>query len=485
MRSANRGLVHYWSENWPAWSHRPALASPEGPFVTYGELSERSLLIARQLLSLGGRPGDRILIGGSITVETATLIVGALRAGLVVVPTHTAYREREIIHLVTDAGPTIALLEDEEQRGWAANADPGLTVASSVTGSDEVRVSDCDHIDQARGDSPALIAYTSGTTGAPKGAVLSHSNLLASVLAVGRSWGWTDSDVLFLCLPLFHLHGLGVGLLGTLSSGACARLHPAFDVDALSNAAQAGHATMFFGVPTMYERIAASDGAKGLGALRLCVSGSAPLPSDLFDRLEGMIGSPILERYGMTETLMNVSNPLEGERRAGSVGLALPGVDYRLDGDGDEGEILLKGPNVSASYWRNDDATQESRSDGWFKSGDIGRRDPDGYLRIVGRMKELIITGGYNVYPREVEDVLRMHPAITDIAVVGAPSKQWGEEVTAFITVSEAVANDELKDFAASQLVYYKVPKRFIVIDALPRNALGKVVKPDLISTLK
>ena len=312
----------------------------------------------------------------------------------------------------------------------------------------------------------------------PKGALLSHRNVLASPAALRLAWRWEPDDRLVLALPLFHMHGLGVGLHGTLLSGASVVLQPRFDPGAVLDAAHAERATLFFGVPTMYDRLARSGRVGELRALRLCVSGSAPLPADLHRRIAGESGVTVLERYGLTETLMNSSNPYEGERRAGTVGFALPGVEIRL-GEGDE--ILVRGPNVFGGYWEQPDASRAVfDGDGWFATGDIGAFDEDGYLSIVGRSKELIISGGYNVYPREVEDVLRAYPGVADCAVVGTPSDEWGELVTAVVVANGALDPDALLEYAAGELAPFKRPRVVRFVDELPRNALGKVLRHEL-----
>jgi malonyl-CoA/methylmalonyl-CoA synthetase len=255
---------------------------------------------------------------------------------------------------------------------------------------------------------------------------------------------------------------------------------PRFDVDSVLDAASGHDASLFFGVPTMYHRLAQSSRVGELAGLRLCVSGSAPLPAELHRALAERGGQQVLERYGMTETLMNVSNPYDGERRGGSVGLPLPGVELRLS-NGKEGEIQLRGPNIFAGYWERAQATAESFSDGWFCTGDLGSLDPDGYLRILGRSKELIISGGFNVYPREVEEVLLAHPAVAEIAVVGTPSDEWGEVVTAFVVPTGPGPPAELLlTFAAERLAPFKRPRLIHFVDTLPRNALGKVLKHEL-----
>jgi malonyl-CoA/methylmalonyl-CoA synthetase len=272
------------------------------------------------------------------------------------------------------------------------------------------------------------------------------------------------------------MHGLGVGLHGTLHAGASAVLLPHFDPDAVARAILRTDATLFFGVPTMYHRIIAAGNAGVLRELRLCVSGSAALPADLHAAFERGCGQRILERYGMTETAMLVSNPVDGERRPGTVGLPLPGVEVRLAGE--PAQIEVRGPNVFAGYWQRPDANAEAfTADGWFRTGDLGELDAAGYLRITGRAKELIISGGYNVYPREVEDALRAHPAVADAAVVGTPSPEWGEVVTAYVEGPAPPDLAELRRFLADRLAPYKQPRIVHAIAALPRNALGKVQK--------
>jgi malonyl-CoA/methylmalonyl-CoA synthetase len=469
---ASVSLPAAWSARWRAAPSSPVVRDPDGTWITAAELLERTALVAGRLFGAGVRPGDRVLLSGLASNHLVVAHAGVLRAGMVVVPVNPAASRRELESLIADARPTAAIL-GQPLAAWATEVQPDLVVTSSAV---ELPDGPIPPLDSVKGDDPALLIYTSGTTGTPKGAQLSHQNLLAGAESVRIAWGWTPEDRLILALPLCHIHGLGVGLHGTLLAGGTALLFDRFDPEAVLSAASEG-ASMFFGVPTMYERLAEADGVARLGALRLCISGSAPLNAELHRRIEQRSGQVVLERYGMTETLLLVSNPLHGERRAGTVGFPLPGVDLRLDQA--TGEILVRGPNVFSGYRDRPDANATAFVDGWFRTGDIGELD-DGYLRIVGRAKELIITGGYNVYPREIEDVLREFPSVRDAAVIGTPSLEWGETVTAFVEAPDELDIDALGAYAADQLAPYKRPRLVYRVDELPRNLLGKVVKERL-----
>ena len=481
-------LMRAWIARWRAEPARPVLHAGARGWITAAELEAESRRVASALHAAGLRAGDRVVMSAPASAELVFAHTGALRLGLVVVPANTAYRQAELTHVVRDAEPRAAILASEEARAWVREAAPAAVVVDprvELPGGPAAPPG----LDEADAGDPALLCYTSGTTGAPKGAVLLHRNLLASAEAVRLAWRWSPDDRLVLALPLFHVHGLCVGLHGTLLAGGSAVLQDGFAPDAVLDAAAAHRATLFFGVPTMYARLAASPRLGELARLRLCVSGSAPLAPALFERVATGGGQRVLERYGMSETLMNVSNPHDGERRPGSVGLPLPGVEVRLralaggdaGADAAEGEILLRGPNVFAGYWRNAAATEEAMIDGWFRSGDLASRAADGYLSIVGRSKELIISGGFNVYPREVEEVLLAHPAVAEVAVAGTPSEEWGEIVTAYV-VPRGPAPDpaELLAHARAHLAPYKAPRLVHLVSALPRNALGKVVRSRL-----
>ncbi len=459
-----------WTARWaarPAW---PQLRDVDGRWLSSLELEERSRRVAARLRGAGLAPGDRVVVSAAASAALVVAHVGALRAGLVVVPVNAAYTRTEVAALAADACPRAAVVDDPERGRWLGEdvvvVDPAVDLPDGPE----------DGLDAAGPDDAAVLIYTSGTTGRPKGAPLTHANLLAGAAAVGLAWRWAPEDRLLLTLPLFHVHGLGVGLHGTLTAGASAVLRPGFD--AADVAARAGDATLFFGVPAIYQRLVASGHAPALRGLRLCVSGSAPLPPSLAAAVAAATGEVPLERYGMTETMMLTSNPYAGERRAGTVGLPLPGVDVRLAGDG---EIQVRGPNVIAGYWRRPDADADAfTADGWFRTGDLGEHDDAGYLRIAGRSKDLIITGGFNVHPREVEEALLTHPGVREVAVVGRPSEAWGEEVTAVVVAEGAPAAEALRAHAAERLAPYKVPKRVEFADALPRNALGKVLRHEL-----
>jgi malonyl-CoA/methylmalonyl-CoA synthetase len=381
-----------------------------------------------------------------------------------------------------------------------------------------------------KGEDLALLAYTSGTTGRAKGAMLLHRNLAANSAAVTQAWRWTAEDCLLLTLPLFHIHGLGVGLHGTLFSGASLVLHERFDAATALQELRSGAITMFFGVPTMYSRLVAESepgreprtenpepGAQSTehraqsteqadesrsvlsvlcSSVRLFVSGSAALSPQLFHAFEARFGQRILERYGMSETVMNLTNPLDGERRPGSVGMPFPDQEARIvDVRTREplpvdtiGEIEVRGPHVCAGYWRRPDATAEVfHEDGWFSTGDLGSCSADGYYTITGRAKELIISGGYNIYPREVEEALLEHPAVAEAAVFGLPDAEYGEQVVAAVVLraGSAASEHELIEHCKTRMASYKKPRRIVMIEVLPRNALGKVQKHILAEQLR
>jgi malonyl-CoA/methylmalonyl-CoA synthetase len=436
-------------------------------------LAQRTADLAAVLSEHCVGPGTRVLWCARATLDSVETLLAVLRAGAVLVPVNPASTTAELEHFVDDAGPTLAIAENPAAFGSSV---PTMSV-SDLAGATPAGVSYVAPETQPSDD--ALIVYTSGTTGRPKGAVHTHASLRAGVDALRTAWEWQPEDRLILTLPLFHVHGLVAGLFGTLTAGATATVFDRFDENKVLDGAS-GH-TMFFGVPTMYHRLDATGRSRALAPLRLCVSGSAPLAAELWHRFAAH-GVDVLERYGMTETLLTLSNPLTGERRPGSVGVALPGVEAAIDDPDEEGigELFVRAASLCRGYWgRGDDSTTDAN--GWFATGDLVSVSDDGYVSIRGRRTELIITGGHNVYPAEVEAVLARHPGVREVAVVGVPSAEWGETVEAFVVGDPDLGS--LHDLATRELASFKRPRQVHIVEALPRNALGKVVRGELRSS--
>jgi malonyl-CoA/methylmalonyl-CoA synthetase len=461
----------------------PALTI-DGAARTHGELDDAAARFATALRQRGVAPGDAILLATPSSMAMVEAYVGALRAGAVVVLANPSYTASELNHLATDSGAVAAVAAGPARALVTGMVDVVLE-PEDVAGTEPLPL-DPDAAAQA-----GLLAYTSGTTGKPKAVPLTHANVLASVRAVLRAWRWSADDVLVHALPLFHQHGLS-GVNATLLSGARGVLHSRFDPGTVCATIAAERATVVLGVPAMYERLAGWEGfaAADLGSLRLVVSGSAPLSPALAERVAAVVGQVPLERYGTTESGLDVSNLYEGPRRPGTVGIPLPGIEMRvvdeagetLD-DGTDGEIVVRGPHVFAGYRGDPEATAESFfAAGWFRTGDLGRIDPeDGFLSITGRKKELIISGGMNVYPREIELALEESEAVAQAAVVGVPSERWGEAVVAAVVPAAGTVDEEaLLAFVAERLAPYKRPKRVVAIEALPVNHMGKVVRAEL-----
>jgi malonyl-CoA/methylmalonyl-CoA synthetase len=445
--------------------------------VTKDELRTEAEHVGGGLRELGIKPGDRVGMYAASSLDWVIAYLGAQRSGACVVPMNPDYRAAEVEHIITNAEPSLVFSDGERAATVEGLGRRVANVHNPPRGVPPPMPS-------LTPESPAAILYTSGTTGQPKGAVLDHGGFLAQARGAIEMWHWTKTDILVHALPLFHLHGLGMGLHGTLLSGGSATLihfSPQAVVAELSRE-DAERGTMFFGVPAMYQRLCdwLEEHPTDLTHVRLLVSGSAPLPPALFQRCERLLGQPPVERYGITEGGIVVTNPYNGPRQPGRVGVPFPGVEVKL---GDKDEVLLKGGQVFKGYWRNEAATGEAfTADGFFKTADVGEIGDDGTLAIRGRLKELIISGGFNVYPREVEIVLESHPAVEEVAVAGMPSEAWGEEVTAFVVPSkkEPLVEDELIAFARERLATYKCPRRVVVLDTLPRNAMGKVERSRL-----
>ena len=439
-----------------------------GRNVTRDELRTEAEQVAGGLRGLGIATGDRVALYAANSLEWIVAYLGVLRAGACVVLMNPDYHSAEAQHILGDSEPAL-VIADQQRAQIVTQLDLRTVPIEDLPRGPAPPMPPLDS------QSPAAILYTSGTTGRPKGAVIDHGNFLAQGRGALEVWRWTSRDVLVHALPLFHLHGLGMGLHGTLLSGGSAVLVPFTPEKVMHELTHGG--TMFFGVPSMYQRLCdwLEQHPTDLSHVRVFVCGSAPLPPALFERCTRLLGQAPVERYGITEGGIVVTNPYDGPRQPGRVGHPFPGVEVRL---GELDEVLLKGGQVFTGYWRNPQATAEAfTADGFFRTGDVGEIGDDGTLAIRGRIKELIITGGFNVYPREVELVLETHPAVQEVAVAGVPSDRWGEEVTAFVVPSGQgdLVESEIIAFANERLASYKCPKRVVAVDKLPRNAMGKV----------
>jgi malonyl-CoA/methylmalonyl-CoA synthetase len=463
----------------------------EGDEWTYGRLHQQAVTFAAALRTWGLRPRDRVSLYLENCPDFLAAYLGTHLAGGVVVPVSSQYRRVELRYILGDAGVRLCLTDRERrpelERGTLPDLEAVIEAGQELQGF--LDAAETYKPGLPEGEDLGVIAYTSGTTGRSKGAMLLHRNLIANAEAVCTAWRWTEEDRLLLTLPLFHTHGLMVGAHGTFFTGASAELHRRFDAAAVYDALLSGRFTMFFGVPTMYTRLLrdAEARAERPPPLRLYVSGSAPLSPQAFEEFERVFGQRILERYGMTETIMNLTNPYDGERRPGTVGRSFPGQEARVVDiktreplkPGEIGEIEVRGPHVFAGYWNRPDATEESfDKDGWFRTGDLGFVGEDGYFTITGRSKELIISSGYNVYPREVEEVVEGCPGVSEVAVVGLPDPEFGERVVAAVVRDDPdLSAEEIVNFCRKNLAGYKKPRQVVFVDALPRNALGKVLK--------
>ena len=443
-------LLHLFDLSLIARSDAPALEW-EGTTYTFGDIESRSNRVANAMRARGYAKGDRLCVYLPNRIELIDLFLACVKLGVIFVPINILYREREIAHITNDAEPRDVITAD-----------------NLFTSDDDRRPNVL-----LDGDTPAAIIYTSGTTGASKGAVLTHNNFLSNAVSLTTYWQITDRDRFLLPLPLFHIHALGNGLHTWLVSGCRMRLLERFDHRTAVDQLLDFQPTLFFGVPTVYVRLLETppDTARAIGEqMRLFVSGSAPLPAHVLEQFRALFGHTILERYGMTETFMNTSNPYIGERRAGTVGFPLPGVSARIV----DGELQVRGPNIFAGYWRRPDATAAAfTSDGWFRTGDLAEVSDDGYYTLLGRKSDLIISGGFNIYPREIEELLLEH--VAEATVVGEPDAVRGEVPVAYIT-GEFDA-EQLERICREQLASFKVPRRFVRVDAIPRTALGKVQK--------
>lgn len=426
---------------------------------TFGDIEARSNRVANALTARGYRKGDRLCVYLPNSLSLIEIFLACAKLGVMFVPINILYRDREMSHIVSDAEPreviddsALASLDEEASRSSAQR--PQVTIAP---------------------DDPAAIIYTSGTTGSSKGAVLTHANFVANGRGLVEAWRISEEDRFLLALPLFHIHALGNGLHCWFMSGCRMRLLERFDHRTATSEFLDFEPTLFFGVPTMYVRLLDTqpETARRIGGrMRLFVSGSAALPAHVFDSFHTLFGHHILERYGMTETFMTLSNPYDGERRAGTVGMPLPHVEARIEND----ELIVRGPNVFSGYWKRPEGTAVSfTDDGFFRTGDLATRSRDGYYTLLGRRSDLIISGGYNIYPREIEELLLEQNGVAEAAVVGVQDEVRGEIPVAFYVGDADSAR--LESVCRDELASFKVPRRFLRVDSIPRTALGKVQK--------
>jgi malonyl-CoA/methylmalonyl-CoA synthetase len=494
----NENLYALIAARFPADRDACAIETHDGLYWTWNDLDRATARLANLLASLKLPAASRIAVQVDKSPEALCLYLATLRAGHVFLPLNAAYQQAEIDYFVENASPAVVVCAPGNL-GWIepiaqargtrhvftlGDDRRGTLLEAAASRADTFRT-----VARAAGDLAAIL-YTSGTTGRSKGAMLSHGNLSSNALTLHQYWRWRPGDVLLHALPIFHVHGLFVASHGALMSGSKMIWLPRFDAKEVVR--RLPQATVFMGVPTMYVRLLdePSFDAAAVRSMRLFVSGSAPLLADTFRQFEQRTGQRILERYGMSETVMLTSNPYDGNRVAGTVGPALPGVSVRIVDDagracacGEIGGVEVRGPNVFSGYWRMPEKTREEfTADGWFRTGDVGRWDANGYLTIVGRSKDLIITGGYNVYPKEIESYLDDMDGVAESAVIGVPHRDFGEAVTAVVVRKPGARLDEAAIVASlkGRIAAFKVPKRVFVVDELPRNAMGKVQKNEL-----
>jgi malonyl-CoA/methylmalonyl-CoA synthetase len=492
----NENLYALLESHFPSDRRKSVLALADGRTVSYAEMAQQVGRYAALLDRLGVQPGDRVAVQVDKSPEAVFLYLACLQAGAVYLPLNVAYTASEIDYFLGDAEPRLfvcrpamlaALTPLARARGVAhildldAEGGGGLSEAAQAL---EPRKT----ITERARDDLAAICYTSGTTGRSKGAMISHGNLAANARTLTRIWHFQPDDVLLHALPIFHVHGLFVAINTTLLTGSTMIFLPKFDLEEVVRLLP--RATLMMGVPTFYVRLLSHPDftAELVAHMRLFIAGSAPLLSETFGRFEARTGQRILERYGMTEAGMITSNPYDGERRAGTVGFALPDVEVRVcDAEGrrlaagEIGVLEAKGPNIFKGYWRMPEKTaSEFRADGFFITGDLARIDAEGYIHIVGRDKDLIISGGFNVYPKEIELVIDALPEVVESAVVGLPHPDFGEAVTAVVKRDGEIDEQQIIAAVKESLANFKVPKRVHFVDELPRNAMGKVQKAEL-----
>ena len=495
----NANLYAQFAQSFPSDQARCCIETLDQRYYSYRDIERASAKIANLLSSLNLSAGARIAVQVEKSPEALILYLATLRAGYVFLPLNTAYQRQEIQYFIDDARPEVVVCSPQHfgwvsQLAFQTDTKYVFTLDATTTGPNrgsllERAIPMADEFETVHREPSdlAAILYTSGTTGRSKGAMLSHGNLYSNAEVLHRAWAWRSDDVLIHALPLFHVHGLFVASHAVLMSGARMIFLAKFDAEQVIH--QLPRATVMMGVPTHYVRLLQEAGLnqQSCQSMRLFISGSAPLLSETFHRFAELTGHTILERYGMSETTMLVSNPYIGERKAGTVGIPLEGISVRVVNEhgkacqqGEIGGIEVKGPNVFQGYWRMPEKTaEEFTSDGYFRTGDVGKFDEDGYLSIVGRSKDLIISGGYNVYPKEIETIIDDMPEVDESAVIGVPHADFGEAVCAVVVLRQigTLNSAEIIQRLKSQIANFKVPKQVHIVAELPRNTMGKVQK--------
>ncbi|MBC3880399.1 malonyl-CoA synthase [Undibacterium sp. LX40W] len=495
----NANLYALFAQGFPSDQSRCCIETLDQAYYSYRDIERASAKIANLLSSLNLSPGARIAVQVEKSPEALILYLATLRAGYVFLPLNTAYQRQEIQYFIEDAEPEVVVCSPKHfgwvsQLAFQADTKFVFTLDATSAGANRGSLLDratpmSDEFETVHRDSHdlAAILYTSGTTGRSKGAMLSHGNLYSNAKVLHRAWAWQENDVLIHALPLFHVHGLFVASHAVLMSGARMIFLAKFDAERVIQ--ELPRATVMMGVPTYYVRLLqeAHLNRQICQSMRLFISGSAPLLSETFHAFAERTGHTILERYGMSETTMLVSNPYLGRRKAGTVGMALEGISVRVVDEhgkacrqGEIGGIEVHGPNVFQGYWRMPEKTAEEFTlDGYFRTGDVGRFDEEGYLSIVGRSKDLIISGGYNVYPKEIESIIDDMPEVDECAVIGIPHADFGEAVCAVVVLKrfETLDGASIIQRLKSQIANFKVPKQIHIVTELPRNAMGKVQK--------
>jgi long-chain acyl-CoA synthetase len=466
---------------------------------SFKDLDSMSNKFAHALLEKGLTKGDRVCIFMQNSPEFVVSHFGIIKAGCITVPLNVMYRKRELVHMVNDSGATVMVTSEgnlpyvlevrndlkslREIIVTSSNVPEGCLSFYRLLENGVDKPTDVRNAD----DDVAVICYTSGTTGSAKGAMITHSNFISNISTLSQLWELTDRDKLMMALPMFHVHGLGIAVHGMVYCGYTMVLLERFDAKKVMEGIDKYKCTVFMGVPTMYIKLLELDDCKyDLSSMRLWTVGSAPMPVDAMEKFKERYGFELLERYGMTETAVVIaSNPLKGKRKPGSVGLPIPGVEVMIVDDEDNplpvnevGEIVVRGPNVMKGYWNRPQETEEAFRNGWFHTGDLGKIDEEGYLHIVGRKKEMIISGGFKVFPREVEEVLHTHPKVKEVAVVGIPDPVRGESVKAYIVLKDGTTatEKELDEYCRNNLAAFKVPRIYEFVSSIPRTPSGKIL---------